>query len=458
MLKDPSSFRDPSGFVFEYQGEIYRSINQIYEEHYEFLNSSGLLNKLLSEELLIRHQEVTLDQHIEPRPYKIIKPEKIPVISYPYEWGFSQLKEAALLTLRVQLISLEYGMILKDASAYNVQFKGSKPVFIDSLSFAKYREGQSWNAYRQFCEHFLAPLCLGSYLGISFLSLSALDVEGVPLKMASKLLPSHTWLKTVPLMHLHLHARMVDHYAVKTKSGINRHQAISKRNLLAMVTHLKNFIEKLHLNKSDKTQWQNYDKQTHYSTEGRHEKAVILKKFIGQVNPSVIWDIGGNDGFFSRIVADENRLVLSLDADPLAIEKNFHYAKEAQSSNLYSLLFNLANPSSDAGWANQERKRLSLRSKPDLIMALALIHHIVITHNIPFEKVAEYFAGLAEWLIIEFVPPDDEKIIPLPETAGKASYSRKNFTNGFYTKYQLLEEIKIADSKRTLLLLKKLPV
>lgn len=453
---DPSSFRDPSGYVFHYENILYRSVHQGYADNFNFLTESGLADKLFASGLLVRHEVVRLPQLDLPDLYTIIKPDKVPLISYPYEWSFSQLKEAALLTLELFEISMEYGMILKDASAYNIQFNGYKPVFIDTLSFAKYDEGQAWLGYKQFCEHFLAPLCLSSYLGVAFQYLSKLNVDGVPLKMASKLLPWHTWLKVVPLFHIHLHAKSVDHYSSKVKSENTRGVGIKKENLLGMINHLKDFVADLKLRKSDGSQWQHYDKETHYSDAGKDCKAVIIRNYVTMIRPKVVWDMGANDGFFSRVIADHCKLLLSLDFDPLAIEKNFNLAKAEKKENVYSLLADVVNPSPDLGWANQERRQLIARSKPDLIMALALIHHLVITHNISFVKVAEYFASMADWLIIEFVPKDDEKINALPETAGKGTYSRENFEIAFFQYYNLIAENKVDGSQRSILFLEKI--
>ncbi len=455
MLKESSSFRDPSGFVFRYQAQLYRSVNKAYAKEYKHLSESGLAEALFNRELLIHHEQVALPGFDHPELFVVLKPEKLDVISYPYEWSFSQLKAAALLTLDVMKVALDHGMILKDASGYNVQFKGYKPIFIDSLSFAIYEEGQLWQGYRQFCEHFLAPLCLGSFLGVNFQSLLRLGVDGIPLKMASRILPWYTWLKPAPLMHIHLHAGAIDKNSQKPKSGSARAK-ISRTNLDAMISHLHNYISHLQLNKSDKTQWQDYDQQTHYDQESRASKMSIVREFVERVNPSVVWDIGANDGFFSRSITGNNRSILSLDFDPLAIEKNFLQSCQNKEVDIFPLLFDLANPTPAMGWANKERPELAVRSKPDLILALALIHHITITNNVPFEKVSQYFAGISEWLIIEFVPTDDEKIKPLPETGGKLLYNRQNFERGFFEEFELVTEKKIARSERSLLLLKRI--
>ena len=175
-----SSFRDPSGFLFVEDGSLYRQVNQVYRENYDHLIESGLYDALVSKGLLIPHKEASSDLARTDDAYKVLKPQPVPFISYPYEWCFSQLKDAALLTLQVQKTAIDFGATLKDASAYNVQFVGPKPVLIDTLSFEKYTEGQAWVPYRQFCQHFLAPLALMSCTDVRLSQLSRTYIDGVP--------------------------------------------------------------------------------------------------------------------------------------------------------------------------------------------------------------------------------------------------------------------------------------
>ncbi len=178
-----SSFRDPSGFVFFRDGQLLRQINRSYREHYDMFMSSGLYDGLQKQQAIVRHQEV--ENSTDTQAYKTIAPQQISFISYPYEWCFGQLKDAALLTLEIQKTAMEHGMTLKDASAYNIQFDQGKPILIDTLSFEKYQEGSPWQAYRQFCQHFLAPLALMHYSNMHAGRLSAIWLDGIPLEIAS---------------------------------------------------------------------------------------------------------------------------------------------------------------------------------------------------------------------------------------------------------------------------------
>jgi len=260
----PSSFRDPGGFLFYRDGSIFRQVNSIYKENYDHLVNSGLYENLINAELLIPHEEVDVEAVRPDLNYKLIKPELIPFVSYPYEWSFSQLKDAALTTLRVQKKSLELGMSLKDCSAYNIQFRNGKPVFIDTLSFEKYHEGQPWVAYRQFCQHFLAPLALMSYRDIRLNQLLRIYIDGIPVDLASSLLPFRTRFIFSLLTHIHLHARSQKHYADKAVDVSSK--KVSRLSFLGLINNLESAVNKLKWRPGG-TEWADYYDETNYSSD-----------------------------------------------------------------------------------------------------------------------------------------------------------------------------------------------
>jgi len=254
-----SSFRDPSGFLFHQNGNLYRQINNSYKEEYDHLINSGLYQYLVEKNFLISHLEVEIPPLISASAYKVIKHEIIPFISYPYEWCFSQLKHAALTTLEIQKIAMDYGMTLKDCSAYNIQFRGGKPILIDTLSFEKYQEGQIWKPYRQFCQHFFAPLALMSHKDIRLNQLLQIFIDGIPLDLASKLLPLQTKTKFSMLSHIHAHAKSQKHYedkVIKVKDF-----KMPKQSFLGIVESLFSGVKKLKWT-PDKTEWSNYYSNT----------------------------------------------------------------------------------------------------------------------------------------------------------------------------------------------------
>src|SRR6185436_4959816 len=185
-----ASFRDPSGFLFSRGGILYRQVNRAYQKEYARLMESGLYEKLVKAGLLIPHVEVDQPPAVEVDALKVIQPDRVPFISYPYEWSFGQLKSAALATLSIQKRALKMGMSLKDASAYNIQFVHGKATLIDTLSFEVYEEGEPWVAYRQFCQHFLAPLALMALKDVRLNQLLRVYIDGVPLDLVSELLPT----------------------------------------------------------------------------------------------------------------------------------------------------------------------------------------------------------------------------------------------------------------------------
>jgi hypothetical protein len=270
-LQEASSFRDPSGFVFHKNGKVYRKVHTSYKEQYDFLMHSGLSDTLQKESLLVKHIEhdpaVPDDQW-----YKVLEPEQIPFISYPYEWSFGQLQDAALLTLKIQNIALSSQMSLKDASAFNVQFMHGSPIFIDTLSFEKYEENSPWVAYKQFCQHFLAPLSLMAYNDLRLGTLSQIFLDGIPLDFASKLLPRKSQFSLGILAHVHMHAKSQQ----KHMSEVLQKQKykITKTELLGILDSLSNTIASLHLPKQ-KTVWGEYYNDTNYSGEAQKDNSCV---------------------------------------------------------------------------------------------------------------------------------------------------------------------------------------
>jgi len=454
---ESSSFRDPSGIIFYKNQKVYRQINLSYKETYDYLITSGLYEKLVSENLLVPHKEVNIEPILPEKSFKIIEPKQIPFISYPYEWSFSQLKFAALTTLKIEKIAIDFGMTLKDASAYNIQFIDSQPIFIDSLSFEKYNEGQSWKAYKQFCQHFLGPLALMNHTDIGLNQLFRVYIDGIPVNLASKLLPFKTRFMFSLLSHIHLHARSQKHYENKQKQI--KKIKMSKRSLIGVIESLESGIKKLKLN-SMKTEWGNYYSETNYSDLSFTEKKKIISTMIESVNPTKVWDLGANTGIFSRISSEKGIFTVAWDIDPFAVEINFLESYKKKENNILPLLLDLTNPSSNIGWANVERKSFVDRGPVDLILALAMIHHLVISNNVPLEKLAEFFKQNCQNLIIEFIPKSDSQVQRLLSTREDIfdEYTQQNFEAIFQKHFKIKKSFPIMDSKRIIYLMEKKPI
>lgn len=456
---DPASFRDPSGFIFSRDGIVYRAVAPRYFEDLSLLQASKLYDTLVSKKMLIAHSAVN-ETGILPEgysAYKVIQPEKIPFISYPYEWSFSQLKSAALLTLSIQLQALKHGMTLKDATAFNVQFTGTAPVFIDTLSFEKYVEGKPWIAYRQFCEHFLAPLALMSYRTPVLSKITQTFLDGIPLDLASSLLPKRSYLNSAVLSHLHVHAKFQSTNTGPAGSASATNKAsISKDKLITLIKHLEEGIQSLQL-KVSKSTWINYQEIDNYTGTSKSHKQEIISNWVQKIQPGLVWDLGCNTGEFSAIASKHAKQVVAMDGDILCIDSLYNHMKGKEQKNILPLFVDLANPTPALGWAARERKTLTERGKPDLILALALIHHLRISNNTPFEMIAKLFSEWSEWAIVEFIPKDDSQIKKM--LASRADIfddmNRGDFERIFGKYFDISDTSSLPESGRLLYLLKR---
>jgi hypothetical protein len=458
-----ASFRDPSGFIYERDGQIYREVNRSYAADYDQLMSSGLYEVLTSKHLLVSHEEVEPVGAADADHYKTLRPEQVPFISYPYEWCFSELRDAALLTLRLQKLALAHDMTLKDASAYNIQFLNGRPVMIDTLSFARYEEGMAWVGYRQFCQHFLAPLVLMSRRDVRLLDLLRLHLDGVPLDLAVSMLPMKTWLSRGLFMHLRVHARYQRNYegkgdpaAESSKGSGSNAQVLSRAALGNLVEDLRGVVRNLDW-KPAGTEWAEYYCGDSYEEDSLAHKQELVRANLERLQPGVVWDLGANTGVYSRIAAEVGAQVLSFDVDPACVERNYRNVRKEKLQTLLPLRLDLVNPSPSQGWAHEERSSLAARANADCVLALALIHHIAISNNVPLDKIAQYFARLAKNLVIEFVPKSDAKVKTLLATREDVfpRYTREGFEAAFGVYYKTLEAVPIRGSERVLYLLER---
>lgn len=451
----PSSFRDPAGFLFEREGILYRQVNLFYKDNYDLLINSRLYQKLVSEKLLVSHSEVKIEPADEDKVYKIIQPERIDFISYPYEWCFSQLKDAALLTLKIQKLALDHGMSLKDCSTYNIQFQAGKPIFIDTLSFERYQEGKPWVAYRQFCQHFLAPLVLMSYQDIRLSQLLRIYLDGIPLDLTSQLLPLRTRFFPSILTHIHLHAGSQKRYAEK-RIDVSRLR-LGRMALLGIIDNLEKLIS--HLKWSPRgTEWADYYREINYTPEAFEHKKKIVAEMLAALKPAKVWDMGANTGIFSRIASRTGARVISPDSDPAAVELNYLECKNKQEENILPLVIDLTNPSPCTGWENRERMSLIERGPVDTVLALALIHHLAISNNLPLSRIAEFFSKICRSLIIEFVPKSDSQVQRLLATREDIfpNYTREGFEKAFKEYFHVEDPVQISGSERTIYLMHRI--
>ena len=452
-LRDPASFRDPSGLVFKRDGVLYRQVSQSYREEYDALISSGLHDELTDARLLVSH-DVAETEPYDADAYVIITPEPVRFISYPYEWCFSQLKDAALATLEIQVRALEREMSLKDASAYNIQFHRGKPTLIDTLSFERLEVTRPWVAYRQFCRHFLAPLALMSMRDPSLGLLARAHIDGVPLSLAGRLLPWRSRLSFPLLTHIHLHASAERRYAGADATRSGRQMSLSSH--LGLVDNMRRAIDKMPAPKK-LSDWESYDEFHQYDDAAYATKKDLVTRYIGRVSPDLVWDLGANVGDFSRIASAQGALTIAFDYDHGAVDRNYAKLRENREERLLPLVLDLTNPSPALGWAHSERASLLERGPADAVLALALVHHLAIGNNVPLPQLARFLSDCGRWLIIEFVPKHDPQVQKLLTNRADIfqSYSRDGFEAAFEAEFSLHESQTIPGTDRVIYLMER---
>ena len=445
------SFRDPSGFVYTRNGTLYRQVNHSFRDSFEAFLASGLYDELAQDGLLVPHRQVGLELSASSDAYAVLQPDRVGFISYPYEWSFGQLQDAATLTLEIQQRALARGFTLRDSSAYNVQFRGGRPLFIDTLSFEPLEEGKPWVAYKQFCEHFLLPLTLMSSRDVRCGQLLRTYIDGIPLDLGSALLPRRTWARLSTLLHIHLHAWALGRYSDTAVGSAAKGRAMSRQRLLTLVKNLSNAIRRLSWRAAG-TEWAEYVTDNNYTPAASQAKRNLVLAHLRSANAQTVWDLGANTGEYSRAAREVAPQVISFDVDPAAVERNYRRARAEGESGILPLLLDLTNPSPAQGWAGRERLSLEQRGPADAVLALALIHHLAIGHNLPLEHIARYLARIGRQLIIEFVPKSDSQVkrLLLSRPDIFPGYTKEGFEDAFGRHYTIEAVQRIDDSERWL--------
>jgi ribosomal protein L11 methylase PrmA len=461
-----ASFRDPSGYIFHDGDTLRRVVNPIYFPQYNKLKDSGFYKTLIKKGLLIGHEETSAsDLNVpgalaEAQEKIILTPEPIPFITNPYEWSFEQFKHAALLTLQIQKYALSKGFILKDASAYNVTFHKGKAVFIDTLSFDFYEENTPWRAYKQFITHFFGPLVLAKYHGTEIFKMLQTHIDGIPVKLIASLLPGKTKLSSTLYTNIHLLAKMENKHSEDYKAE-TKVAKLSKKAQDNIITNLFNFIKKLELNEA--SEWGDYYEKTNYNDQAFDAKKELIKEWVLPMNIEKLIDVGGNDGTFARTVLSDVKDVLVTDIDANAVGYNYHQVQKNGEQNMLPFVCDVLQPAPGVGFNNTERNSLIERLKeyaPDVTLALALIHHITLSGNVPFEKSAEFFAKFSDNLIIEFPKREDSWVESLLVRKREFInhfdfYNEADFEKGYSKYFKLEKKQAIEGTKRVLYLFKK---
>ena len=455
-LADRGSFRDPSGRVFRLGDDIYRTVSKRAQQHYDFVHSTGLIDDLIGQGRVVRTAEVepSVLKDAAKGAYKVLQHERVPFVSYPYEWSFPLLKDAAILHLDIQIEALGRGVSLSDATAYNIQFRGAEPVFIDLLSLREYQEGELWFGHRQFCEQFLNPLLMRSMFGITHNSWYRGNLEGIETDKFANLIP---WWKNFSfnvLSHVTLQARMQRSAVSTSKSAMKKAQAkgLSRNAYLHMLMQLRSWISKLEPKDTGLTVWQDYEQTHTYDSEEEEAKQRFIAEFCSKVKPEMIFDFGCNSGEYSEVALEAGATrAIGFDFDQGALERAFARSK-AKGLDLLPLYLDAGNPSPDQGWNCEERKSLNGRDKADALMALAFEHHLAIGRNIPLNRVVEWLTSFAPTGVIEFVQKSDptvQQLLMLREDIFD-DYDEENFVQSLKSCARIVKKEKVAATGRTL--------
>lgn len=435
LNQNKGSFRDPEGAVFEVNNRIFRGIKKERGSKLKKFLSSDFFIKRSGNEIVETRIITSLDaidaglSHNEVNLYDTwLEHDRIELITYPYEWCFEQLKDAAIFYLGLKIDAINCGFEIKDSTAFNIQFKKGMPTFIDILSFERYKEGNSWIGYKQFCEQFLVPLVLNSIGKIDFNPWLKGSPDGLSIPDASKMLPFKSYLSPVLLGHIHAQAWAISKISSTTEGKTLKNIHISKKNLLALLHSLMGYIKNLKPAKIGF--WGNYADHNSYTSEAAAEKEMAVKYFIRSIKPKTILDIGCNSGNYSCIAFNEGAdqvIGLDFDEEALNIASKRH---DLIGKKFSSLRYDFTNPSPDLGWNLKERLSLKHRlPKIEGVICLALIHHLVIGKNIPLNDFIEWLVSLSPSGIIEFVPKTDPMVMGLLKNRVDIfeDYTEKNF-------------------------------
>ncbi len=410
---EPGSFRDRQGRVFYVGKEVFRALSLKALENWELLSNTRFFGKLIEDGSIVGSRLTdSLPSHLLASDWAaVLQHDRIPFVSYPFEWSFSMLKDAAELQLRLLLEALAEDLILKDATSYNVQWSGSQPVFIDVASFEPYRRGEPWSGYRQFCKLFLFPLLLQAHKNLSFHGWLRGSLEGIDPEDLAAVMSFRDRIRAGVFLHVYMQAKMQQRYRERDQDARQqiRKAGFSRDLIVANVARLQKLVQSLNWRQNDST-WSDYASDNSYTEDDHRAKLDFVDRAAEAVKPELVWDLGSNTGVFSKVAAEHAGYVVSMDADHLAVERNYLSLRKEGNRKILPLVNNLVDPSPALGWKGEERKCLPERGRPDLILALALIHHIVISANIPLQDFVAWLAEQSKAVVIEFVTKKDPMV------------------------------------------------
>lgn len=455
MRPEPGSFRDPNSRVYYCDGRVLRGLNPAGVQDWRALTATGFFRRLVAEGKICATEPVEEDGGAQWA--MVLRHERIPFVSYPYEWGFAMLRDAALLHLEVLLAALADRMTTKDGSAYNVQWRGAAPVFIDVGSFERLREGEPWAGYRQFCQTMLYPLMLRAHLGVDYRPWLRAQVDGIEAHQMTAMFRGLRRLRAGVLPHVHLHNAMQARFAGSAAGTVREElktAGYSSELLIATVRRLQRLVRKLEW-RPDPDEWTEYRTSCSYSVEDRDRKAAFVAAALDGAGCDLVLDLGANDGTYARLAARYARHVVAVEADEAVADEFYRALRAEPGGRILPLVMDLANPSPGNGWRGRERAAFADRARPDAVLALALVHHLAIGRSVPLPEVVDWLAALGGRLVVEFVDPADpmaQRLLANKPAGLFGDYRREVFERLLGERFTVARREELPSGTRTLYL------
>ncbi len=452
---DPGSFRDWDSRVFYRDGRVLRALSADGLEDWRALRGSRLFEGAVAAGELVGTQEVDdAFPEDELRGAAVLEHERVPFVSYPYEWPFSMLKDAALLQLGLLERALAEDLWLKDASSYNVQWHGARPVFIDVGSFERLREGEPWPGYRQFCMLFLNPLLLAAYKGVPFQPWLRGALAGIAPGEAARLMSFRDRFRRGVLMHVVLHARAERRHARSTRDVKRelRRAGFRKEFIVANVRRLAKLVRGLGWDPG-RTEWNEYGATTSYSEGDAARKDAFVREVVHERRRRLVWDVGCNEGRHARIAAENADYVVALDGDAGVVDRLYRSLSGEGSRTIHPLVLDVTDPSPGLGWRGAERQPLEGRGKPDLTLCLAVLHHVALAGNIPVPAFLSWLHELGTEVVIEFPTREDPRVAALlarKRAGAHPDYDRAPFERALEERFEIRRSATLGSSNRIL--------
>ncbi|HEX5595468.1 MAG TPA: methyltransferase [Micromonosporaceae bacterium] len=414
---EPGSFRDPGNRVFYLDGQVLRGLGPQAADDWRALTTTDFFPPLLADGKICGSEpaDPTVVAAGGGQWAMVLRHERIPFVSYPYEWSFAMLRDAALLHLDILRAAVPAGFITKDGSAYNLQWRGAEPVFIDVGSFERARDGEPWAGYRQFCQTLLYPLMLQAHLGLDFQPWLRARIDGVETGQMRRLFGGVRRFQPGVFKHVHLHDAMQSRYA-DAGTGVLREQlreaGFSRQLLLSTLRALDKLVRRLDWQPPD-SHWSDYHETCSYSEQDRQRKLDFVDAALAQAaRPRLVLDLGANDGTYARVAAQHAEYVVAVESEPAVVDQLYRQLRDEGERRILPLVMDLADPSSGGGWRGVERASFAERAETEVVLALALIHHLAIGRNVPLSEVIDWLVNFLPTstrgrLVVEFVHPED---------------------------------------------------